>query len=452
VEGAPERIVVDGRPAWRLKLAGGARPVTIDESVVLDANGHELFRALPAVSGSSLVLDVPASVLRGAQYPVTVDPTVSGAKPVPSQGEHGFEQKPVVAFNGTNLLVVWEGESVACNGNDIYALLLDGDGDAAGSVINVAIDECTEAQLDPAVASNGSGFLVAWEDFRAPNSNAGDVWIARISGAGVLQSTFGLTATGTLTEDNPAVGSNGTNYLVTWTVHQTDTNVVHLEGTRVTAGGVVSDNPRLAITGTSPGSQFNSSIAFGGGNYLVVYNDTRNGSRIYGTRVSPGGTIRDATGFRISQPPASGRAEFTPDVASDGTTFLVAWVQTGTVIRAARVQGKTVLDTTPLEINSLAVAAGASDPAIAFNGTFLVVWTDVRGSGVDRHRDIQGNRVKADGTVLDGSGFAITNSPPGTEEQLPDVAAGAGDKWVATYCINPAFENGHDFLRAISPK
>jgi hypothetical protein len=276
--------------------------------------------------------------------------------------------------------------------------------------------------------------------------------VASISGAGAVQSTFGLTATGAITEDNPAVGSNGNGYLVTWTVHLTNTNVTHLEGTRMTGGGTVSDNPRLVLTGTATGSQFNSSIAFAGGNYLVVYNDTRSGSRIYGTRVSPGGVIRDVDGFRISPQSPSGVAEFTPDVASDGTTALVAWQQTGTVIRAARVQAKTVLDTTPLVISTLDVSAGAAEPAVAFNGTFLVVWNDVRGTGSGRHRDVAGNRVKIDGTVLDGPGFLITNTAPGSEEQLTDVSAAAGDDWVAAYCTNPSFENGHDGLRSISPK
>jgi hypothetical protein len=452
VEGEPERIVVDGRPAWRLTLAGDLHPVTIDESVVLDADGDELYRALPAVTASSLHIAIPASILRGAKYPVIVDPTVSGPKTVPSQGEHGFEQKPVVAFNGTNVLVVWEGEESACNGNDIYALLLDGDGDAVGSIIDVATDECSESQLSPAVASNGSNFLLAWQDFRAPDSSQGDIWFAVVSAAGARQATFGLTATPTLAEGDPAVGSNGTNYLVTWTrAEGGTTNRTYLEAARVTSAGQVSAPNPIRLTNSTSGSQFQSSVAFGGGNYLVVYNDTREGSRIYGTRISPGGTIRDPAGFRISQPPASGRAEFTPDVASDGTTFLVVWQQTGTVIRAARVQAKTVLDTTPLEINSLAIAAGAADPAVAFNATFLVVWTDVRGTGADRHRDVQGNRVKPDGTVLDGSGFAITSSAAGTEEQIPDVAAGEGKKWITAYCVNPAFEQGRDFLRAVSP-
>jgi hypothetical protein len=49
------------------------------------------------------------------------------------------------------------------------------------------------------------------------------------------------------------------------------------------------------------------------------------------------------------------------------------------------------------------------EPAVAYNGTFLVAWTDRRD---DPEGDVYGARVSVDGTVLDPNGFLITAYTP----------------------------------------
>ena len=71
---------------------------------------------------------------------------------------------PAVAANGTNYLVVWEDYSA--DGNDIYGarvsaggLLLDLDG--------IPISTAFNAQSSPVVTSVNGEFFVAWQDFSA---------------------------------------------------------------------------------------------------------------------------------------------------------------------------------------------------------------------------------------------------------------------------------------------
>src|SRR5262249_50307834 len=79
----------------------------------------------------------------------------------------------------------------------------------------LAIGSAGGAQLTPAVASNGQDFLVAWADGRA-GGNQTDVYSARVTAAGVVQTGNPGIAGTTASEQAPAVASSGTDYLVVW--------------------------------------------------------------------------------------------------------------------------------------------------------------------------------------------------------------------------------------------
>jgi hypothetical protein len=79
----------------------------------------------------------------------------------------------------------------------------------------------------------------------------------------------------------------------------------------------------------SPNHQVSPDVAFDGTNYLVVWQDfapdhPSTSSRIYGARVGPSGNVFDGRGFPISQEP-EGRAAFRPRVAFRGYDYLVVW-------------------------------------------------------------------------------------------------------------------------------
>jgi len=99
-------------------------------------------------------------------------------------------------------------------------------------------------------------------------------------------------------EENPAVAFDGSNYLVVWQEKDSLDNY-DIYGARVTSSGEVLDTNGMPIS-TSAENQINPKVTFNGKNYLVVWQDYRNGNDfdIYGAEVSTeGGVIRS---FSIS--------------------------------------------------------------------------------------------------------------------------------------------------------
>jgi hypothetical protein len=121
-----------------------------------------------------------------------------------------------------------------------------------------------------------------------------------------------------------------------------------------------------------------------------------------------------------------------PGIAHGGGSYLVAWVegpQFATRILASRVRPDgTVLDPTPIVVST--VPDTMTSVSVAFDGTqFLLVWSDLRGSG-----DVFAARVGTNGELIDGpaamGGFPV-NAYPGYTK-LP-VAAFDGSRFVATW-------------------
>jgi hypothetical protein len=217
----------------------------------------------------------------------------------------------------------------------------------------------------------------------------------------------------------------------------------------------------------APLARFGPDVAFGGGKFFVVWNDTREGG-VFGTRVKPDGTILDPEGIRINigGEPASGP----PAIAYNGTHFFVVWETRdgvsgvrvkpdGTVVGSVfnvlssdesfgpvdiacsekiclvtfTVEGddetdiffkRVTKDGVTLDDPDQFLSPGsnfADDASVAWSSSkkeFLVVWTDSRG-GIGTE-DIFGNRVTEGGVILDGDGFPISQEDGA--QRAPDVA------------------------------
>ena len=93
---------------------------------------------------------------------------------------------------------------------------------------------------------------------------------------------------------------------------------------RVSADGRVLDPEGIEVAPCKDGVQERPRVAFGGGVFLVVWQDFRNGKDydVLAARISPEGKVLDPKPIAIAAAP---RTQALPSVDSDGSAFLVAW-------------------------------------------------------------------------------------------------------------------------------
>jgi hypothetical protein len=340
-----------------------------------------------------------------------------------SSGDAG-RRHPAVAFDGTNHLVVWRDER-SDSSSDIYGTRVNRDGivlDPGG----IAISTAPLWQDYPAVAFDAANFVVVWSDYR--NGRTSDIYGARVTPGGTVLDPDGIAIS---TEGNneywPAVACDGANYLVVW---QDGRNgpPYRIFGARVSHGGIVLDSAGFAVS-TAEAEEQRPAVSFDGINYLTVWEDARGGHRgIYGARVSQNGAVLDSDDIAVST--ASGFNN-NPAVSFDGTDFMVVWQfwhnDTGGTHGARVTQSGHVLDSTAIAVSTSAVEQ--SMPAVAQGGAgFLVVWSD------DRNRadygDIYGTRLTPDGTPLDSNGIAVST---GANDQYEPAVAFDGTNFLVVW-------------------
>jgi large repetitive protein len=336
-----------------------------------------------------------------------------------------------VGFDGANLLVAWEDYR---NGHDanIHGARVTPAGrvlDTTGFVILQGPDD----QCNPALAFDGANFLVVSEDW----DSGGDIHGARVTPAGMVLDTVGFAIShGTGSQDAPAVAFDGTSFLVAYEDRDT---ADHIRAARVTSQGNLLDTAGIAIS-PAQGGQYRPAVAYGGASYLATWDNYRNSDDdVCGARVTPAGVVLDSSGIDVS---LAANDQQSPAIAFDGTNFLVAWQDyrdgSGfTDIYGARVSPEgAVLDPTGFVISH--AADDQRDPALVFDGAnFLVVWDDGRDGG---DWDILGARVTPQGILLDSAGFVISHAQ--FPQCYPAVASSGTNCFVVWYdwrndCVTP---------------
>src|SRR5438128_8621996 len=131
--------------------------------------------------------------------------------------------------------------------SDIYGVQLSPTGEMANPN---GIPICRTPGLQrsaPAVGANGSGYFVAWEDYRNFNGGAQyDVYGARITSAGIVLDTNGIPiATGPLQYflalGSPAVGASQNDFLIVWENQKAAfSGPININGTLVSSAGAVA--------------------------------------------------------------------------------------------------------------------------------------------------------------------------------------------------------------------
>lgn len=205
---------------------------------------------------------------------------------------------------------------------------------------------------DMAHASNGGMWLAVWHQGIPTGDGAGraaqDIYAARIRSDGTVLDPAGVAICTNLDfQSRPHVASDGNGFLVAWQDLRSGSSW-DVYAARVTTNGVVQDPGGFMVSGAAGTNECFPDVAFGGGNYFVAWLDARHYPeyRVYGARVTPGGTVLDAAGSEFirtisdvdraawaTKPLAPGklgsgwyevaRQPCAPTVESDGTQFFV---------------------------------------------------------------------------------------------------------------------------------
>ncbi len=300
----------------------------------------------------------------------------------------GYQNGVVAASAGDITLVVWS-EMDAYGYEDIRAMRIRGSDGAPLDAVPLCI-ACSEAiEYEPAVASNGTDFLVTWTHM---NKSAPRIWSVRVRGAdgAVLGPSRQLSASSTAYY-SPSVASDGSDYLVTWAGYHFSCNrdcgyVSAILGKKVYATDGTSSILR-AISPMRVQATSGAKVTYGGGNYLVTWTSS---IMSYATRVR-------AEDFMVLDVEPRDIAFGAKGLvtAYDGSQFLVTWRTSTGELRAGRLsQDGEMLDPGGFQVGMGEVAN------VLFDGTdYRVVWEE----GQELVRPMKSVRVTPEGAVVSGS-------------------------------------------------
>jgi len=207
-------------------------------------------------------------------------------------------------------------------------------------------------QKQPAACFGKNVYLVAWSDgSRMLGKETADIYAARVeAGTGKALDPKGIVVCRAANlQDRPAVAFDGSNFLVAWQDLRGGADY-DIYAARVAPDGRVLDPDSFPVVKRA-GNQAWPAVAFAGGQYVVVWMDARE-YPVYGlyfARVTPDGKVLDGDGLaldiedpaRIAKARPAGptwlgdkyywwqhlASRTTPAIASDGKRCLVAYMR-----------------------------------------------------------------------------------------------------------------------------
>jgi PASTA domain-containing protein len=337
-------------------------------------------------------------------------------------GSHA-EQLPSVATDGSGYLVLWEDDLPSRDTRvDVWGAVVPQTG---GPGVARPVAAAAGYQGEPALAWNGNRYLAAWSDTRDFSPSWTDLYAARLTSSGELEGDQIVVSDAPIDQYRAAVAVLGDTFVVGWEDRRFyDPPSPDIYAARVADDGAKLD-PEGALVSRETNDQVYAVLTWNGSGYLAVWAelDSHDRTGIFGGRLTVDGRRLDGPGSVISEQYGA------PAVAWSGSTYLVVWSDPrnhpasgldvfGAIVGAdGRTQSEFPISVAP---------EGQSDPVVSWNGTtFLVVWQDSRGgpSGDDLRRrgsDIFGARVTSAGQVLDPHGLALVETSD--RDFAPDLA------------------------------
>jgi hypothetical protein len=270
------------------------------------------------------------------------------------------------------------------------------------------ITDASVSVESPRTASNGVDFFVAWREYNS-GTQYGEARGTRISYDGQVLDPGGLAISGPMFigANDPRVTWDGQNWLVTFKEFFFGDDPDDLRASRVTTSGQVIDFGGVSIEPVATAyNQPELTGAISGGTQIVWRDQQAGGSHPY-----------DISTFSITQELTptipivvsySAPAQTQVDTAASGTGYMAVF--RSTVSSEHRIMahpldpnGNALLPE-PVQLDSGSYLAS---PAVAWNGSlYFVIWSDV-GPGSLNDSKVYGQRINADGSLVDPVRFEI---------------------------------------------
>ncbi|HUJ79481.1 MAG TPA: hypothetical protein VLY45_04105 [Nitrospiria bacterium] len=322
------------------------------------------------------------------------------------------EEDPVVAWDGHTYMVAWQSNRKDPYNYDVYVTRVGPD----GTVLNPRGTPITSApsnQIFADLAWGAGQYLAVWQDLRS--RQRWEIYGTRFLPDGTIRDPQGIPmAVGTRNARHPQVAWDGKNFLVVW-MEENEGRGWDIAGVRIHPDGTVLDKERILIA-SAPGDQTNPAIAWGGGQYLVVWMDTQPNAApvIAGVRLDETGAVLDHERVVLSH--ASRHPAF-PSVAWGNGRFVVVWGdQLSDAVHA--LSGIRVSSTGALVDGKEFTVASSPHlhtfPSVRCAGSeCLVVWEEDKTVGVMRGiddviRDVRGAFLHLDQPVVTPDDIMIT--------------------------------------------
>ncbi len=313
-----------------------------------------------------------------------------------------------IVYGDPHYFIAWD--DMAGGPYHIYGLRLNSDGtviDTNGIVI------CRQpgSQTMPAIAFDGTNFMVSWFDNR--NSEY-EVYGSLITSSGTVLDTIGfpINTIGGPFAYYMDMTYDGSNFIVTWPQYVNAEYDIY--ASRVNSAGVVIDTGGIAVAAEAWYESY-CSVASHRDTSFIVYLAIPSSVDIWGKRLASNGHVVDTADILVS---SAGNDQSEPAVCFDGTNYLAIWADNKD--DRSNIYGLRI-DQIGHTLDTIAIPVSREyhlqkSPALAFDGTnFCAVWADFRFGWAD----IYGCRITTDGVILDPDGFIVSDDAE--HQQYPAI-------------------------------
>ena len=357
------------------------------------------------------------------------------------------QHAPRMAFAGGGVVLAVFQREVA-GSSHIFGQRLNADGSAIDAQPFQLSAAANPANSSPSVAFNGTNFFVVWHQPQTDNlgNTTHKVYGRRVAPNGTIVDTAPLLVMDGETADVAALGETFLVVAIRRVGTGLETRTV--ESARVSGAGAV-----LGTQSILPGNyNFAPRVAALGNRWLVVWeyhsrHDAQT-STIRAAFVDAAGTTTESFQVAVSDNPVGSDVnhDFTPHLAVAGNEALIVWADND-IDRTNDIKGRRI-DANGTLLGShyglvISNAIGSQFiPAVSWDGSqYVATWLDQRDEQhpVQPRGDIYGARITQGGTVLDPSGFVVSNAA--APEETPFVASANGK----TLFAYSAFYSGSPF-------